>query len=233
MKTLKIMLFVAASILFVSSYSPAYDFTYTIGDPSTAQAQQYIEYKNNVELVYEYANGTAPVYWKPVVGASTMAATTPGTIIYHFDFNADVVESANLYIHMPTFNWSYSQGHNYLYGSTDNTNWVQLLDVTPPVYGGANGGTYNGSLPASLLGGTDIYLKALLYSYGPSASSGGVLTNTAQLTRWSGVGYGNPFKLDVDFKENGGGTTVPEPATMLLLGLGLVGLAGVRRKIRH
>jgi hypothetical protein len=232
MRPIRLIIFIVASMVFFSSFCHAYDFTYTIGDPSTVQAQQYIEYKNNVELTYEYVNTTAPVYWKPIIGGSSIGTTTPGTVIYHFDFGTDIVETANLYIHMPTFNWSYSQGHNYLYGSTDNVNWVQLLDVPPPVYEGANSGTYNGSLPSSLLGANDIYLKALLYSYGAYASYGGAMTNTAQLTRWSGPGYGDPFKLEVNFQDNGGGTTVPEPMSIFLLIIGVLGVVGIRKKVK-
>jgi hypothetical protein len=39
--------------------------------------------------------------------------------------------------------------------------------------------------------------------------------------------------FDATFSSGGTSPTVPEPATMLLLGLGLVGVAGIRRKLKN
>ena len=156
-----------------------WDFEYTFSDPRTEHAQQYLAGTSNVEL---YGEG---VYWmwKPIVGGETLAQTTPGVVTYHFAFDRPIAD-ALVYAAMYTFHWSYSQGHTYLYASKDGVSWVLLTEVEPPAVGGWASGSYNQELPMSLMGSQDLWIRAELYSYGPSAHNGGGLTNTAQLFRW-------------------------------------------------
>ncbi len=187
------------------------DFTYEYGDPYLLSSRTYIVSTSNAVL---YTEGVVHT-WKPNVGGTTFASTTPGQILYHFPFSAPAAE-ISLWMNMPTFYWSYSRGHNFLYGSTDGATWLPLAELPPPAFGGARDlGTV--AIPADLLGATDLWLKVLLYSYGPSAPFGGAMTNTSQLSRWA---TSNPaaksFRLNV--------TYVPEPGTgvLLLCGLGLL-----------
>jgi len=48
----------------------------------------------------------------------------------------------------------------------------------------------------------------------------------------STIGFGNTATVHAYITNLGGATAVPEPITILLLGLGLVGIAGIRRKIK-
>lgn len=210
------------------SSAAASTFEYSYANPFDAHAQTYIHSTSNVSL---YSEATVRL-WKPNVGAGTLAGTTPGIITYKFDFGSDIVESARLRTNNPTFHWSYSQGYNKFFGSKDGVIWEQILDVPPPAFGSANSGFFDGLLPATLLGGTQLWFRAELYSYGPSASRGSVLTNTAQHSRWD-VSQGSSaktFALSVDFKDATTPPAVPLPASLPMLAFGFVLLRVMRRK---
>ncbi len=217
----------ALPVLWATSAGAA-GFSYSYANPYDAAASTYIESTSNIAL---YSEGTVRL-WKPTTGGTTLANTTPGVITYKFDFGTEVVETANLTTNNPTFHWSYSRGYNRFYGSKDGIVWEQLLDVTTPAFSTANSGYFNGLLPATLLGGNQLWFKAELYSFGRSAPSGGVLTNTAQHSRWD-INSGpnaKTFALDVTFKDTTTIPGVPLPSGLPLMGAGIVLLGVMRRR---
>ena len=192
------------------------DFSYSYGDPSTPLNDGYIVSTSNATIGFQN-----PVrFWQPISGGSTFASTTPARITYRFDVGEEIADIA-LWMNMPTFHWSYSRGHNFLFGSNDGVNWTQMAELTPPAFGSANDlGTVN--VPDSLKTGTEFWIRADLYSYGSSAPGGGFGTNTAQLSRFDINVRNTSFSLNI--------STVPEPATAGILGaIGCLGLVRRRR----
>ncbi|MCU7834140.1 MAG: hypothetical protein KZQ83_02715 [gamma proteobacterium symbiont of Taylorina sp.] len=180
-----------------TSLSFAYDFSYTINNPSSATADDYIVSSNNAVIQTE----SNYVYWKQDIGAATMDNAEPGTIIYHFNFSMSVAE-AKLYIRTTTFHWTYSKGHSFIYASTDGINWIKLVEATPPPdNGGYNIQSYNQLLPDSFTGSKDIWLKVELNSYGTYADRGGAMTNTAQHSRHDIANNQKTLQLDVDYQD--------------------------------
>lgn len=194
------------------------DFEYSYHHPQTPLDDGYIVSVSNAVL---YTEGTVRC-WKPNIGGTTFENTTPGQVIYHFEFDGPSDE-INLWMGMPVFHWSYSRGHNQLFGSTNGSDWELMADLTPPAFGsGKDLGTVD--VPDSLLGADELWLKVDMYSYGSSAPGGGFGTNTAQLSRYDVNLDNQSFSLSV--------STVPEPSSASVL-LATIGCCWVARRKRR
>lgn len=198
--------------------SPAQaDFIYSYGHPQTALDDGYIVGVSNALI---YSEGPIRA-WKPNVGGTTFANTTPGIVTMLFNFD-NLSTDISLFVNMPTFHWSYSRGHNFLHGSIDGANWIQIGEVIPPAFGGANNLGWV-DVPQSLIGYDQLWLRVEMYSYGTWAPNGGGMTNTAQFSRYDVNTQNTSFSISV--------STIPEPSILAPLSAGTVlGLAIFRRR---
>ncbi len=168
------------------------DFSYKIKNPSLESAGKYVTSTSNINI---HTEGDF-TYLCPAKGAATVDKSTPGVIRYHFSFAVPISE-AKLFVNTDTFHWSYSQGFSYVYASVDGINWIKLAEAAPPELGKWRSGNASGSLPAVFIGKKDIYVTVMLYSFGPSASKGGIWCNTAQHLRYNKKTDNVTFQLDV------------------------------------
>lgn len=168
---------------FTTEVEPAWDWEYRHQNPLTDWAHSHI-----VEVVNAHITSDVADYWKPDTGGTTFYGrgnpgdTPPGVITYRFDF-ANPVAAAHLDTDAATFNFETSRGHTYLLASRDGVDWVVVNDVPPPVNAGdpPNSGHYIGPVPASVLGGHELWIRLELYAYGTGAVGG--FTSTAQHAR--------------------------------------------------
>ncbi len=180
----------------VTTIPPDADFAFSFGDPTEPRGLAFIDSTSNAKLVKE---GRFARFWQPGVGGETFGESPPGVVTLHVAFDRPIV-SGSLVLKLTTFYWSYSRGHNFLFGSTDGLGWQQLAEVPPPdAEGGARDGGWNGPLPAMFIGATDIWLQARLYSYGTFAGQGA--TNTAQLFRFDVRNSNKTFNLVVNLQD--------------------------------
>jgi hypothetical protein len=174
---------------------PSDVFSYSYANPGAPNAREYIVSTSNAEVGSE---GDAR-YWRPVAGAEEFVDTEPAVITYHFPFDRPIA-GGRLYAILAVWHFWYSQGHAFLYGSTDGVNWELLVEAAPPELDQGRGANWNGDLPQMFIGETDIWLQGRLYCWGSRAAVGGIYCNTAEMSRWHGDPAETTFELEVELE---------------------------------
>jgi len=176
------------------------------------------------------SGGGAGSWWYQYVDLNLAGITTPGdgldlsgsgsTISFDTRFYQDPQTNTNPYVDAPVFLriYTYDTDGNAYLGHRD----YSIVYATQPPWNDSPYPTWTN---------VTVNVNSTTYSDGGTFD----VTNVSRVrfygTDWSGTGddFVDFRKLTID---DGISSPVPEPATMLLLGLGLMGLAGVRRKIR-
>ena len=135
--------------------------------------------------------------------------------------------------HYATDTFTSLEGWNYVVTQAATGGWgLYGLDFSSLLYTNVSslgGGNYVYRQQQAWRGGAGTFIGSASYAHTPGSKTATFTFNTQDIDFSGDVGFHWTMQCGNDVLE--GEVAVPEPTTMLLLGLGLLGLAGVRRKI--
>ena len=150
-----------ALLLFVglASTAQAWDFDFGYTHAFHPNATNYVVEQSNIERSAEGDASHGVSYWHPIQNGVEARLTQK----FSFPRQTDRIR---MFAHMASYNFSASTyGSGTVHGSKDGTNWVLLMESPRPA--GIDGGAFfNADLPASLVGGKEIWIQARMQTEG-------------------------------------------------------------------
>lgn len=221
MKRLKIM-FSFCLVLFLSTAAGATSFS--------LQGSKYDFLTADILFVYNSVSYE--------IGIEVKNTSTDDSVITGFAFNSPDNVTGIKSFTGPSSDWDYLFSPNNI-SSPEPFGFFDIAALTGNNLGGGNPqsgigvgktGTFNFGLKGTNLASLDVDSFLNIGSYVPDQGKGSNADSVYFLARYQQVGDGG-FSSDVAIPTNGT-EPVPEPGTMILLGIGLMGMGVVRRKFK-
>jgi hypothetical protein len=167
-----------------------------------AGAEQYLAETSGMRKYSEWQS--PPItYWGPVSNNSE------GRVVYKFPV-AGKARSGRLLATSSLWDWGSTRGASKLEVSKDGVNWIALADsLEPPLWG--QGWTYDGELPESVMGSSEIWVRMrFLVQNAPNSSY-----TVAQFGRSTIAEQNNIFSINI--VSGGNASTTGSPARNIVI----------------